>query len=162
MIPRTPSSITAPWPARQGGFTLIELVIVIVVLGIVATVATPEFKSIHVEAKKSEVRASLTSLREAISLYHMKTAANGTAGWPTLDSLRTPDVVMRGAIPPNSFQDPTKAPDSIVQGTVKGQIVGDRGGWAYKPSTGEIWPNTSTTIPGSGCTGPQVINENTW
>jgi len=50
---------------------------------------------------------------------------------------------MEQGIPKNPYQLKTNAPDSIVTGVTKGTIVGARGGWAYKASTGEIWPNTN-------------------
>jgi len=149
--------------ADAAGFTLVELVIVIVIIGIIAAVATPAFKDIHVEAKSKVLRGSLTSIREAISHYQLRTAMTpGGAAWPTLDSLPIPGVVLTNPIPVNPHQAKTNAPDSVVEGFVRGQIVGDRGGWAYKPSTGEIWPNTSTTFAGSGCSGPTDLNENLW
>ena len=50
---------------------------------------------------------------------------------------------MAGAIPANPYQTSDNAPDSIVTGVTRGVTIGTRGGWAYKPTTGEVWPNTS-------------------
>lgn len=130
------------WQNDQSGFTLIELVIIIVVLGILAAVAIPRYFDMVSEAKESSCKGALGGLRSGISIWYANQAlTTGTASWPAIDSLRTVGVVMAGAIPPNPYQ--TNAPDSIVTGVTKGTIVGTRGGWAYKPSTGEIWPNTS-------------------
>ncbi|MCP4631780.1 MAG: prepilin-type N-terminal cleavage/methylation domain-containing protein [candidate division Zixibacteria bacterium] len=127
---------------RQEGFSLIELVIIIVVLGILASVAIPKYKSIIAESKEASCKGSLGSLRSGISIYYANTAVKtGTADWPDLDSVEVAGVVMEHAIPANPYQ--TNAPDSIVTGVTKGTIVGARGGWAYKESSGEIWPNTS-------------------
>ena len=50
----------------QGGFTLIELVIIIVVLGILAAVAAPKFASIMEGSKAATTREELQTLKEAI------------------------------------------------------------------------------------------------
>jgi prepilin-type N-terminal cleavage/methylation domain-containing protein len=135
----------------NGGFTLIELVIIIVVLGILAAVAIPKYQDISGEAREASCRASLGSLRSGITIYYANQAVRtGTADWPELDSLVTYDVVMANAIPPNPYQAEANAPDSIVSGVTKGVVVGTRGGWAYNETTGEIWPNTS------------VVGENNW
>lgn len=131
---------------RSEGFTLIELVIIIVVLGILAAVAIPKYQDITSEAKASAAKGALGSLRSGISIYYANTAVKtGTATWPHIDSLRSVGTVMAQSMPANPFQASTNAPDSIVTGVTKGVVVGTRGGWAYKASTGEIWPNTSVS-----------------
>ena len=131
---------------NQKGFTLIELVIIIVVLGILAAVAIPRYQDITAEAKEASGRAALGSLRSGITIFYAnKAVTTGTATWPTLAQLAAVDTVMAQAIPKNPFQADTNAPDSIVTGVTKGVVVGTRGGWAYKPSTGEIWPNSNVS-----------------
>ncbi len=130
--------------SNRGGFTLIELVIIIVVLGILAAVAIPKYSDITGEAKEASARAALGALRSGISIYYGNMAVTtGTATWPELDSLETSGVVMEHGIPQNPYQSDSNAPDSIVTGVTKGVIVGVRGGWAYNASTGEIWLNTN-------------------
>lgn len=145
------------------GFTLIEIVITIVVLGILASVAVPAYRDLSIEAKKGACKESLMSMREGIHLWRANRIVHaGDVSFPSIDSLRAINVVMAHAIPKNPFQSESSAPDSIVTGVTKGVIVGTRGGWAYKASTGEIWANTGTTIAGSGCSGPVAIGENSW
>jgi hypothetical protein len=84
-------------------------------------------------------------MRSGISIYYANAAVTtGNAIWPELDSIGTVGVVMEQAIPRNPYQLDTNAPDSIVTGVTKGEVVGTRGGWAYLESTGEIWLNTGT------------------
>jgi len=50
----------------QGGFTLIELVIIIVTLGILAAVAVPKFSDMANSSRINATRSELTSLKKAI------------------------------------------------------------------------------------------------
>lgn len=131
----------------ESGFTLIELVIIIVVLGILAAVAIPKYQDITSEAKESACRGTLANIRSGISIYYANTAVKtGTASFPVIDSLIANGVVMLHGIPKNPYQASANAPDSICVTTgAKGTTVGTRGGWVYKASTGELWPNTTGT-----------------
>lgn len=145
------------------GFTLIEVIIVIVILGIIATVAMPTYTDMSTDAKRSACLGSLMNMRSALSVWNSKSILS-TAGniYPPIDTLRKVGSVLVSQIPPNPFQLKNNAPDSIVTGVTKGVVVGTRGGWAYKASTGEIWPNTNTTTGGSGCGGSVSVGENNW
>lgn len=147
----------------ERGFTLIEIVIMIAILGILASVAVPAYKDLTLDAKRSACKGALGGLREAIQNWQAgKALLTGVGSWPAVDSVGTAGVVMANSVPPNPFQQSQNAPDSVVQGVVRGQVYGTRGGWAYNPSTGEIWPNTSTVIGGTGCGGGTNVGESTW
>ncbi|HKK20330.1 MAG TPA: prepilin-type N-terminal cleavage/methylation domain-containing protein [candidate division Zixibacteria bacterium] len=136
---------------NQKGFTLIELVMIIVILGILAAVAIPKYQDLSSEAKEASARSALGSLRSGITIYYANQAVTtGTATWPSQADLATVGNVMAQAIPKNPYQTDTNAPDSIVTGVTKGVVVGTRGGWAYNATSGEIWPNTSS------------VGENNW
>ncbi|AEA34096.1 prepilin-type N-terminal cleavage/methylation domain-containing protein [Hippea maritima] len=57
---------------RKEGFTLIELIIVIVILGILAAVAVPKFAGLTKEAKISAVKGFAGSVRAAMNIVHGK------------------------------------------------------------------------------------------
>lgn len=64
---------------KQNGFTLIELVVVIALLGILAAFAIPRFASLETEARAATVQGLSGSLRSASAMahgLHLATGAN--------------------------------------------------------------------------------------
>ena len=55
---------------RQEGFTLLELMIVIAIMGILLTIAQPSLKASIVRAREAVLREDLFQLREAIDQYY--------------------------------------------------------------------------------------------
>lgn len=87
----------------QKGFTLIELVVVIVILGILAVTAAPKFIDLTSDAKASTIEAVKGSLNSAADMAHAKSLVNGTLnddisiaglnisfinGYPTAESIK--------------------------------------------------------------------------
>ena len=68
------------------GFTLIELMIVVAIIGILAAIAIPSFLAMQLRAKRSELPTNLDAIRTAEKAYH--------AEWDTYtDCDATPDAV---------------------------------------------------------------------
>ncbi|MCZ6719485.1 MAG: prepilin-type N-terminal cleavage/methylation domain-containing protein [Gammaproteobacteria bacterium] len=66
---------------KQQGFTLIELVVVITILGILAAFALPRFAGLEIEARKATVDGLAGSVRSAAALAHsLQLAQAGTTG----------------------------------------------------------------------------------
>ena len=54
---------------KDGGFTLVELLIVVIILGVLAAVAIPQFGSSTDDAKLATLDANLAQVRNSIELY---------------------------------------------------------------------------------------------
>lgn len=65
---------------RNRGFTLIEILIVVVILGILAAIVIPQFSSASQEAGISSVRSQLQTLRSQVELFRVQNNAYPEAG----------------------------------------------------------------------------------
>src|SRR5687767_13273654 len=57
---------------RKAGFTLVEILIVVVILGILAAIVIPQFTNASQEATVSSVQSMLQTIRSQIELYRVK------------------------------------------------------------------------------------------
>src|SRR6185503_3199509 len=71
---------------RKGGFTLVEILIVVIILGILAAIVIPQFTSASQDARKNSLTSQLQTLRSQIELYKLQHldqlpgGLNGAAG----------------------------------------------------------------------------------
>ncbi|MBN1794803.1 MAG: prepilin-type N-terminal cleavage/methylation domain-containing protein [Candidatus Omnitrophica bacterium] len=101
------------------GFTLIELVMVIVILGIMAAIAIPKFTSLQDSARQAAADGSIGAIRSAISMYYGEQATSGTGTFP---SAITTGLFADGQIP--SFSSPYSYSYDSSNGVVTRITVG--------------------------------------
>lgn len=71
--------IAIPQRAAQSGFTLIELIVVIVILGILAATALPKFSDLSGDARVASLNAAAGATRSAIAISHGQALVEGKA-----------------------------------------------------------------------------------
>lgn len=141
------------------GFTLIELMVVIAIIGILTAIALPRFADITDSARVAQVQGNLANLRTTIGMFYAK-----TDNYPTYEeadklsrSNNGPDISPEGELS-EKFTEfysksvmPTTPAGTIKIGGEKGnplaessKVVAERsndGGWLYIEDRGDIYAN---------------------
>ena len=144
------------------GFTLVEILIVVVILGILAAIVVPQFTQASTEAKYNSLCSNLQSIRSQIELYKVQhndnepneanfatqmmycTDINGdTAATPSKERDYGNDIIYGPyleRIPENPFNnDNDVTNDSDADGDI---------GWMYDDADGSIYANDGGTTNG--------------
>jgi len=140
--------------ASQSGFTLIELVVVIVILGVLAAFAVPRFMGLETQARVAALRGLQGSVKSAATLAHSSQIAQGLAANTTIVVEGTNITMLNGY--------PTLASiDNLVTDTTNN-------GFAYAAATGTFTKtgaptpaNCSFTYTAATATVPPVISQPT-
>ena len=127
---------------RKGGFTLIELMIVVAIIGILAAIAIPNFLRFQLKAKSSEGKTNLAAIRTAEQSYYSEFGV----------------FVSANASPANPPQN-VKTDFVNVDGTNQGF---DRLGWSPE---GQVYFNYGVATAANGYTasaGADIDADNTY
>ncbi len=154
---------------RSEGFTLVELLIVVLILGILAGIVIPQFASSTQDARIASLDTSLTSMRGAIDLYNQEhgeypsalgdgvnladtngaflsqltqyTDLNGDAQLTT-DATHIFGPYLKKAVIPTEPVTQLAALEIITTGALgMTASVGDPGGWKFDNVTGQFIVN---------------------
>jgi len=134
---------TVNWNAR--GFTLVEILIVVVILGILAAIIIPQFTSAAEDSKLSNLTTNLQAVRAQLELYRM----HHNKTYPTdvtaqlLGKTDTDGTVNASGIhgpylykfPANPFVDDSA--EAVKTSGAAGE------GWSYTAATGQFVANTA-------------------
>ncbi len=120
---------------KQAGFTLIELVIVIIILGILAVTAAPKFLNLQDDAKKAAADGVFSGVSSAMQLVYSKSAIEGEekAGKTNKPA---PSVESAGGVVATHFGYPTAASAGIEK------AISLDGAWKGAALNGKATPPT--------------------
>jgi general secretion pathway protein G len=128
------------------GFTLVEILIVVIILGILAAIVIPQFTNASQDARKSSLVSQLQTLRSQIELFklqHGDTLPNLTQDWtPMINQTNGPTGAVCGpymqAIPKNPLNGLSVVEDG-TQATVPAATSGFVFDYNGGAGTGRIW-----------------------
>lgn len=125
------------------GFTLVEILIVVIILGILAAIVVPNMSQATEDAAEQTAIHELYKLRRAIEVYQSR---NDNAFPPVLagDGTWGPIVAADGAYlrsaPNNPWIGGANAGVIIIRGSADAAYPAARTyGWIYNDATGEVW-----------------------
>jgi general secretion pathway protein G len=127
---------------KRSGFSLVELVVVVLILGILAAVAAPRMFDTANDARQNGTKQSLAVIRDAIELYKSQNGSFPPAA--TLATALKPFI--KGPFPGvqiGANQNATVA--ASTQNPIASAEAGTAG-WAYNQTTGEIVVNNASYI----------------
>ncbi|GMV35831.1 MAG: hypothetical protein AMXMBFR61_03390 [Fimbriimonadales bacterium] len=123
------------WKRIKSGFTLVEVLVVVVVIAILAAVVLPKFVNSGLRGKEAALRAELKLMRNAIEMFH-----NDTGAWPASLSALTATTA------PATGLDDSGTSKSIVASQWKGPYLATINN---DPVSGSAY-NYGTTSPNVG------------
>jgi len=135
---------------RSSGFTLIELVVVITILGILAAFAIPRFVSLEGEARTAATQGLAGSVRSASALAH--------GMWLAQSSPLTVDMEGNTITMTNGYPDADDADDTLADFTgYTYAVAGATGTWTKTGATTPANCIVSYTEPAAPGNAPAIV-----
>ena len=140
--------MTAIRRTNKGGFTLVEILIVVIILGILAAIVIPQFTNASQDARKSSLSSQLQTVRSQIELYklqHQDKLPDLVTSWDVLTKhTDISGTTGTGTFGPYLQQTPANSLNglnNVTNGT--GAAIGTACGWVYDyaaaAGTGKFW-----------------------
>ncbi len=127
---------------RYRGFTLIELVVVVLILGIIGAVAVPKMMNTMSTARSNTARESVQLIREAIEMYKSQDPSNSNPPAATFVAALQP--YLKGPFPACPIGQQTA---TVYASTANPLVVsGTTDGWLYNETTGDFAINDAVGI----------------
>jgi prepilin-type N-terminal cleavage/methylation domain-containing protein len=153
--------------ATRLGFTFLEVMVVVVVIGILAAIVVPNFNGVTDDAKASAVQGTVGGVRSSIAAFRAKAVLAGTSPYPTLAELTTLGTVTQQAIPVNPYNsNSTVQQVSASQASSRTVVNPTQFGWNYyvdnsaTPPASVFYANSSdTTTVSNGSGGFRLASE---
>jgi len=114
---------------KKSGFTLIELMIVVAIIGILAAIAIPKFAELIRKSSEGASKGNLGSLRSSLSIYYGDLEGNYPAQLAALTISGKYLTAIPSAKAPNYHPDSSGETDGLLSS------ANDGGGWVYNNVT---------------------------
>ena len=158
---------------NQKGFTLVEILIVVIILAVLAAIVVPQFSSSTEDAKLSVLKNDLSTMRSAVEIYYHQHNStypgnknsnyNGHATkkeWfvdqltlytnvkgeavSIKDAEHKYGPYLKKGIPVNPFDNSNNVTIDIVKDDLAEATADGAGGWIFFTKTGQLFANDGT------------------